>query len=102
MCTKRTNTGIDERLEFGERIYHQRKWDSYSFSTSIVSDADSPSVADVCGARWAWICVPGESPLWKSVKVLDTQATVKTYRNQGAKLYNYTFELEDATKVKTI
>lgn len=100
--TYESNTGIDERLEFGERIYHQRKWDSYSFSTSIVSDADSPSVADVCGARWAWICVPGESLLWKSVKVLDTQATVKTYRNQGAKLYNYTFELEDATKVKTI
>lgn len=100
--TYETNTGINERTAFGERIYHQRKWDSYTFGTSIVSDADSPSVADICGARWAWICVPGESPIWKSVKVLDTQATVKTYRNQGAKLYNYTFELEDATKVKTI
>lgn len=100
--TYESNTGINDRLEFGERIYHQRKWDSYSFGTSIISDTDSPSIADICGARWAWLCFPGESPMWKSVKVLDTQATVKTYRNQGAKLYNYTFELEDATKVKTI
>lgn len=100
--TYETNTGIDQRLYFGERIYHQRKWDSYTFSTSIVTDGNSPKIADICGARWAWIYIPGESPLWKSVKVNDTQATVKTLRNQGHKLYNYTFNLEDATKVKTI
>lgn len=100
--TYETGIGIDERRLFGEDIYHQRKWNTYTFSTSIVSDSDSPSVADVCGARWAWLYFPGQNPLWKSVTVEDAKATVKTFENQGKKLYNYTFQLRDNMKVKTV
>lgn len=100
--TYEANVGIDERLDFRSRIYHQTKWNSYMFNTSLISDDDSPSIADICGARWAWLYIPGDTPMWRSVKVTDTKATVKTYRNQGAKLYNYAFELEDATKYKSV
>lgn len=100
--TYESNTGINDRMNGRERIYHQLKWNSYSFGTSIISDDDSPSIADICGARWAWLCIPEGMPVWRPVKVTDSKATVKSYRNQGAKLFNYTFELEDATKYKSV
>ena len=100
--TYETGIGIDERRSFGEEIYHQRKWDSYTFNTSLVTEEDSPALADICGARWAWLYFPGQNPLWKSVTVEDSKATVKTYENQGKKFYNYTFQLRDNMKVKTI
>lgn len=100
--TYETNTGINDRLGFATDIYHQRKYNSYTFNTKLVSDDVTRDLAGICGARWAWLRIPGETPEWRSVTVKDSQATVKTFRNQGAKLYNYTFELEDNIKNKTV
>lgn len=101
--TYETNAGINDYHDgWGIALYSQRKWKSYSFSTRLVSDGDSPAVADICGARFAWLYFPGRVQPWKTVRVTDARATVKTFRNQGGKLYNYTWELEDSVKAKTI
>lgn len=95
-------TIADYRDGFGTAIYSQRKWKSYTFNTKLISDNDSPNVADACGARFAWLYFPGKIQPWKTIKVNDAQATVKTYTNQGGKLYNYTFNLEDSVKARTV
>ena len=100
--TYETNIGLEKPRDFGEEVYHQRKWNSYTFSTKLVSDTDSPALADVCGARWAWLYFPGRTQPWVPVTVEDAQATVKNFENQGKKLYNYTFQLRDNKKIKTI
>lgn len=101
--TYETNKTIaDYRDGFGTAIYNQRKWKSYDFSTKLITDNDSPNVADLCGARFAWLYFPGRIQPWKTIKVNDAQATVKTYANQGGKLYNYTFNLEDSVKARTV
>ena len=101
--TYETNATIaDYRDGWGTAVYSQHKWHSYTFHTRLVTDEDSPAVADVCGARFAWLYFPGRVQPWKTVRVTDAKATVKTFRNQGNKLYNYTWELEDSVKAKTI
>lgn len=95
-------TIADYRDGWGNAVYHQRKWKTYSFGTKLISDNDSPNVADVCGARFAWLYFPDRVQPWKTVKVTDAAATVKSYQNQGGKLYNYTFSLEDSVKAKTV
>lgn len=95
-------TIADYRDGWGTAIYNQWKWKSYEFNTKLIKDNDSPNVADLCGARFAWLYFPGKIQPWKTVKVNDAQATVKTYANQGGKLYNYTFELEDSVKARTV
>ena len=95
-------TIADYRDGWGTAIYHQRKWKSYKFNTKLITDNDSPNVADLCGARFAWLYFPGKNQPWKTIKVNDAQATVKTYTNQGGKLYNYTFDLEDSVKARTV
>lgn len=101
--TYETNATIEDYHDgWGQAVYSQRKWHSYTFGTGLVTDGDSPAVADVCGARFAWLYFPGRVQPWKTVKVNDAKATVKTFRNQGGKLFNYTWELEDSVKAKTV
>lgn len=97
-----TNNGIDNRFEFGEETYHQRRWNSYTFKTEIVMDEDSYNMADVVNTRWAWIYIPGDDVPWRSVKITDVTAKVKQKRNEGQKIYNYTFQLEDSIKAKIV
>jgi hypothetical protein len=59
-------------------------------------------MADVVNTRWAWLYIPGDTVPWRSVKVTDTTAKVKQARNEGNKLYNYTFQLEDSIKAKIV
>lgn len=101
--TYESNDGIDMyRDGWGTRIYSQRKWNDYVFSTRIMTDETSPAVADVCGARYAWLYFPGEVQPWNTVRVTDVKATVKKAADEGKKLFNYTWNLEDSVKAKTI
>jgi hypothetical protein len=97
-----TNNSIDDRFKFGEETYHQTRWNSYTFNTEIVSEDNSFNMADVVNTRWAWLYIPGDTVPWRSVKVTDTTAKVKQARNEGNKLYNYTFQLEDSIKAKIV
>ena len=100
--TYETNANIDKRFEFGEEVFHQRRWNSYELRTSLIMEDDSYNMADICNARWAWLYIPGDIVPWRSVKVDDTSATVKTNRNTGHKLFNYVFQISDATKSKIV
>jgi hypothetical protein len=100
--TYESNIGLEEPRDFGERIYHQRKWNTYTFNTRLITDAESSTLADICGARWAWLYFPGRVQPWVPVTVEDSTATVKNFENQGKKMYNYTFQLRDNKKIKTI
>jgi hypothetical protein len=97
-----TNNSIDDRFKFGEETYHQTRWNSYTFNTEIVSEDNSFNMADVVNTRWAWLYIPGDTVQWRSVKVTYTTAKVKQARNEGNKLYNYTFQLEDSIKAKIV
>lgn len=97
-----TNADIDDRLAFGQEIYSQRRWNSYVFHTDIMSDEESYNMADLVTARWAWIRIPDEVPEWRSVRITDTSAKLKLRKNEGQKIYSYTFNLEDATKSKIV
>lgn len=101
-ATYESNIGLEEPRDFGEKIYHQRKWNTYTFNTRLITDTQSSTLADICGARWAWLYFPGRVQPWVPVTVEDSQATVKNFENQGKKMYNYTFQLRDNKKIKTI
>lgn len=100
--TYETNANIDNRFAFGEEIYHQRRWNSYELRTSLIMEDESFNMADICNARWSWLYIPGNDVPWRSVKIDDTSATVKTNRNTGHKLFNYLFQISDATKSKIV
>lgn len=101
--TYQSNDGIDMyRDGWGTRIYSQHKWNDYVFNTRIMTDETSPAVADVCGARFAWLYFPGDMQPWNTVRVTDVKATVKKAADEGKKLFNYTWNLEDSVKAKTI
>ena len=100
--TYETDSDIDDRFAFGEETYSQRRWNSYVFHTDIMSDDESFNMADIVTARWLWIRIPGATPEWRSVKITDTSAKLKLKKNEGQKIYSYTFNLEDATKAKIV
>lgn len=101
--TYESNDGIDMyRDGWGTRIYSQHKWNDYVFNTRIMTDETSPAVADVCGARYAWLYFPGELQPWNTVRVTDAKATVKKAADEGKRLFNYTWNIEDSVKAKTI
>lgn len=101
--TYESNDGIDMyRDGWGTRIYSQHKWHDYVFNTRIMTDETSPAVADVCGARYAWLYFPGELQPWNTVRVTDVKATVKKAADEGKRLFNYTWNIEDSVKAKTI
>lgn len=100
--TYETNAGIDDRFKFGVETYHQTRWYKYTISTDIVSDDDSFNMADLVNTRWAWVYIPGDTVPWRSVRVTDTVAKVKQRRNEGQKIYSYTFQLEDSIKAKIV
>ena len=100
--TYETNANIDNRFAFGEEVFHQRRWNSYELRTSLIVEDESYNMADICNARWAWLYIPGDIVPWRSVKIDDTSATVKTNRNTGHKLFNYVFQISDATKSKIV
>ena len=97
-----TDYGINDRFEFGEETYHQRRWNKYTFKTSLIKDEESYGMADVINTRWAWLYIPDDTVLWRSVKVTGSSAKVKQVRNEGHKLYNYEFQLEDSIKAKIV
>ena len=97
-----TDYDIDNRFEFGEETYHQRRWNKYTFKTEIVTDDESFGMADVINTRWAWVYIPDDTVQWRSVKVTNTSAKVKQIRNEGHKLYSYEFQLEDSIKAKIV
>lgn len=97
-----TNADINDRFEFGEETYHQRRWNSYVFKTEIVTDLDSYNMADVVNTRWAWLYIPDDTVQWRSVKVTGTSAKVKQKRNEQQKVYSYEFQLEDSIKNKIV
>jgi len=97
-----TNADIDDRFEFGEETYYQRRWNQYVFKTDIVSDSDSYNMADIVNTRWAWIYIPGDQVPWRSVKITNTSAKVKQRRNEQQKIYSYEFQLEDSIKNKIV
>ena len=100
--TYETNANINNRFAFGEEIFHQRRWNSYELRTSLILEDESYNMADICNARWCWLYIPGDIVPWRSVKLDDTSATVKTNRNTGHKLFNYVFQISDATKCKIV
>ena len=101
--TYESNDGIDMyRDGWGTRIYSQHKWNGYVFNTRIMTDETSPAVADICGARFAWLYFPGELQPWNTVRVTDAKATVKKAADEGKRLFNYTWNIEDSVKAKTI
>lgn len=97
-----TDYGIDNRFEFGEETYHQRRWNRYTFKTSLVTDEESLGMADIINTRWAWLYIPDDSVPWRSVKIIGSSAKVKQARNEGGKMYNYEFQLEDSIKAKIV
>lgn len=100
--TYENNIGINERRRFAKDMYTQKKWYTYTLNTSLVTDSDSPALASICGARWAWLYFPDEVEPWRSITITNSSAKVKTFGNQGHKMYNYTFEAEDNIKAKTV
>ena len=97
-----TDYSINNRFAFGEETFHQRRWNKYTFKTSLVTDEESYGMADIVNARWAWLYIPDDTVLWRSVKVTNSSAKVKQIRNESRKFYNYEFQLEDSVKVKIV
>lgn len=100
--TYETNADIDDRFAFGEETYYQRRWNSYELHTQLITEDDSYNMADIVNARWAWLYIPGDQIPWRSVKIDDTSATVKTDRNTGHRLFNYVFRISDSIKNKIV
>lgn len=100
--TYETNADIDDRFAFGEETYYQRRWNSYELHTQLIKEDDSYNMADIVNARWAWLYIPGDLVPWRSVKIDDTSATVKTDRNTGHRLFNYVFRISDSIKNKVV
>lgn len=100
--TYESNVDINQRFEFQEEVYAQRRWNTWTLHSSIVSDADSPNMADMCTARWAWIYDPNDTMVpWRSVSITDTSAKVKTKSNEG-KLFIYDINVRENIKSKIV
>lgn len=97
-----TDADIDNRFEFGNETFSQRRWNSYTVHTDIVTDAESFSMADLVNTRWAWVMIPDDTVQWRSVIVKDTDAKVKKKKNENQKIYSYVFNLEDSIKNKIV
>ena len=101
--TYESNVDINSRFNFQEETYSQKRWNTWTLHTALMSDADSPNIADICTTRWAWLFDRNDTYApWRSVSVTDTSAKVKTKSNEGGKLFIYDINVSENIKSKIV